>query len=330
MRIVFRADASKELGSGHIMRLLPLMQEFSTRGYSCLLVGKIDELPWLSARLKENCVLQVQNWDGFLPESVCEDILILDSYNIPVDDYFVSLPWGFIASIVDSSTPDYRSDLLIHPGFRDEIYNKRGLDLLSGIEFLLLRGVSNRQGSSGESLESPTKNVVLCGGGSDPSGFVKEVMKTIVKIDVNYNFHVFTNDSLDTNNRSNIIFHPIGGEIDLYMGSSALAIVPASTLAFEFLAHGVPIAIGACVENQFENYIKFQEHGMGVGIGKFSKQFGWDMNSGKIIEFLQSSISELHTSNSHSGQKVDFQGPRRIADELLTRYQRMNGCRNAD
>jgi spore coat polysaccharide biosynthesis predicted glycosyltransferase SpsG len=324
MRIVFRADASKELGSGHIMRLLPLMQEFSSRGYSCLLVGKINELPWLSARLVENCVLQIQNLDGFSPESVREDILILDSYNIPVDDYFVSLPWGFIASIVDSSTPDYRSDLLIHPGFRDEIYNKRGLDLLSGIEFLLLRGISNHQSFDDESLDSSTKDVVLCGGGSDPSGFVKEVMKTIVEIDINYNFHVFTNDSVDTSNRSNIIFHPIGKELDLYMNSSVLAIVPASTLAFEFLAHGVPIAIGACVENQFENYIKIQEHGMGVGIGTFSKQFGWDMNSGKIIKFLESSISDLHTRNLHSRQKVDFQGPRRIADELLTRYQGLN------
>jgi spore coat polysaccharide biosynthesis predicted glycosyltransferase SpsG len=325
MRIVFRADAGKELGSGHIMRLLPLMQEFSSRGYSCLLVGKVDELPWLSARLEENHVLQIQNWDEFSPESVREDILIIDSYNIPIHDYFVSLPWGFIASIVDSSTPDYRCNLLIHPGFQDDIYKKRGLDLLSGIEFLLLRQVG---GLDSARLDTTPSNVVLCGGGSDPSRFVKEVMKTIVEIDVNYNFHVFTNDNIDPGNRSNIIFHPIGKGLDRYMNSSALAIVPASTLAFEFLAYGVPIAIGACVENQFENYKKIQEHGLGVGIGSFSKEFGWDMNPSKIIEFLDSSISDLHNRNSRSGQKVDFQGPRRIADQLLARFQGVNGGRN--
>jgi hypothetical protein len=88
------------------------------------------------------------------------------------------------------------------------------------------------------------------------------------------------------------------------------------------------IFLQSCVENQFENYKKIQEHGLGVGIGSFNKQFGWDMNPSKIIEFLNSSISDLHNRNSRLGQKVDFQGPRRIADQLLSRFQGVNGGRN--
>ena len=107
MRFVFRADASMSIGAGHVMRSSAIAEEAISRGVPCLFVGKISELDWVRERIRGLGFIQVlENSSEFIPDEN-EDILIIDSYEIPTDDVFVQLRnWSKVVSIFDELTPD--------------------------------------------------------------------------------------------------------------------------------------------------------------------------------------------------------------------------------
>ena len=52
MDFVFRADASLKDGTGHVMRLYAIAEEAIGRGINCTFVGNLDEVPWLSKKVR--------------------------------------------------------------------------------------------------------------------------------------------------------------------------------------------------------------------------------------------------------------------------------------
>ena len=89
MRFVFRADASKTIGAGHVMRSSAIAEEAISRGVPCLFVGKISELDWVRERIRGLGFMQVfENTSEFVPDKN-QDILIIDSYEIPADHEFI-------------------------------------------------------------------------------------------------------------------------------------------------------------------------------------------------------------------------------------------------
>lgn len=102
MRYVLRADASRRIGSGHVMRSSAIAEELITRGEEVVFVGQISNLKWVKDRILtlgfseiyENSIEMVANCDS--------DLLILDSYEIPILDAFITpINWFKIVSIVD-------------------------------------------------------------------------------------------------------------------------------------------------------------------------------------------------------------------------------------
>lgn len=51
MRIIFRADASREIGSGHVMRSSVLAEEAVSRGFERIFIGSISGLDWVADRI---------------------------------------------------------------------------------------------------------------------------------------------------------------------------------------------------------------------------------------------------------------------------------------
>ena len=94
MRIVLRADASKNYGSGHVMRSLAILEEFKSRGYEIVYVGKIDRMPWLSAKIDDfGFNLIVEDESKFEIDAV-SDVLLLDSYSVnPSSEFISKIKW---------------------------------------------------------------------------------------------------------------------------------------------------------------------------------------------------------------------------------------------
>ena len=313
MRFVFRADASMSIGSGHVMRSSAIAEEAIARGIPSFFVGKISDLTWVSERIRGLGFIQVlENSSEFIPDEN-EDILIIDSYEIPTDDVFVQLRnWSKVVSIFDELTPDYSCDLRIHPGLTMAWSDPFSGRTLSGPKFVPLRkSIKNL------SVHNPegTLEVLVVGGGSDAYGFVPAVVNVLTKLTQDFHATIFTNSfsGIDLDERFSVF--EVGLNLDLIANSVDLVFTTASTTSLEFLARGSAVAIGCAVDNQKLYYKELSEGNYASPIGKFSKD-SWVLDK-ELIEGLINSETLRTNLMANSVNLIDLNGAKRIVDEIL-------------
>ena len=214
MRFIFRADASQEIGSGHVMRSSVLAEEAISRGFECIFVGRISDLDWVADRISKLGFSQVYSNQGNFLSDANSDVLILDSYSIPVSEPFIAKKnWKIIMSISDKITPEYESDIELRPGLAKVKVEQETPLVLSGADYILVRkgiGKSNRERSLGGVLK-----VLVTGGGSDPFGFVGAITEVVSSMKLDLEVHAFTNRFIPDYSEVQFVKHSIGTELDL-------------------------------------------------------------------------------------------------------------------
>ena len=313
MRFVFRADASRTIGSGHVMRSSAIAEEAIARGIPSLFLGKISELAWVRERISGLGFMQVlENSSEYIPDGN-EDILIIDSYEIPIDDAFIqSRNWSKVVSIFDELTPDYSCDLRIHPGL-----TKVWSDPFSGITLSGPKFVPLRKSIRDTSQHTPggTLELLVVGGGSDTYGFVPAVVKVLSKLTQEFHATLFTNSSLDADLDERFSISEVGLNLDLVANAVDLVFTTASTTSLEFLARGSAVAIGCAVDNQELYYKELSSGDYAAPIGEFLNN-EWLLDA-KLIQELISSETLRATFTANSSDLIDLKGAKRIVDEIL-------------
>ena len=90
MRFIFRADASIATGTGHVMRSIGIIEELISRNLSVVFVGNTSQVEWIDSFVNSIGFEEIySNEKDFKPNKET-DILILDSYQIPVDNELIS------------------------------------------------------------------------------------------------------------------------------------------------------------------------------------------------------------------------------------------------
>lgn len=313
MRFVFRADASTSIGSGHVMRSSAIAEEAIARGIPSFFVGKISDLTWVSERIRGLGFIQVlENSSEFIPDEN-EDILIIDSYEIPTDDVFVQLRnWSKVVSIFDELTPDYSCDLRIHPGLTKAWPKRFSGTTLSGPEFVPLRkSIKN----STEHTPKGTLEVLVVGGGSDAYGFVPAVVNLLTQLTQDFHATIFTNSFLSMDLGERFTVSEVGLNLDLIANTADLVFTTASTTSLEFLARGSTVAIGCAVDNQELYYKELSGGDYAAPIGEFLNN-EWHLDAELIQELLSSETFRV-TLKANSANLIDLNGAKRIVDEIL-------------
>jgi spore coat polysaccharide biosynthesis predicted glycosyltransferase SpsG len=313
MRFVFHADASKVIGSGHVMRSSAIAEEVISRGFPAVFVGNISGLPWVTTRIKNLGFSQIlENSSEFNPNKH-DDILIIDSYNIPTSKEFLQQDkWRAIVSIFDEFTPDYACDLRIHPGLTKVWSKSSAVKTLSGPKYIPFRkSIRNPEYiKTREGLE-----VLVVGGGSDTCGFVAAVQNVLAGLTEEFRATMLTNSvtTLDLDERFSV--SEIGSNLDLHASKTDLIFTTASTTSLEFLALGKAVAVGCAVDNQYLNYDELSRGKYAIPIGKFLNS-AWTLDATAIQE-LVTSESLRATLRKHSQDLIDFKGAERIVDEIV-------------
>ena len=313
MRFVFRADASMTIGSGHVMRSSAIAEEAIARGIPSLFVGKISDLDWVSERIRGLGFIQVlENSSEFTPNKN-EDILIIDSYEIPTDDVFVQLRnWYKVVSIFDELTPDYPSNLRIHPGLTKAWPKKFLGNLLSGPRFVPLRkSIKN----SKQYKLSTTLELLIVGGGADTYGFVPAVAKVLAELPYDFHANLFTNSFIGADLDERFSVSEVGLNLDLVANAVDLVFTTASTTSLEFLARGSAVAIGCAIDNQELYYKELSDGNYAAPIGKFFKD-SWALDTEMIKELVGSETLRRYLK-ANSVDLIDLSGAKRIVDEIL-------------
>lgn len=319
MRIIFRADASREIGSGHVMRSSVLAEEAIYRGFECIFVGRVSDLDWVSERIANLGFSQVISDEYSFQANRGSDVLVLDSYSIPVSSLFIAKEnWRLVLSICDAMTPKYESDIELHPGLTVLDSNHGAPITLSGPDHVLIRS----------SIKKPIKQVarrevskvLILGGGSDPFGFVQAISHVLSSMNMNLQVHVFTNDLIPEDSKVKFVKHPIGLNLDFIAGDVDVVFTTASTSSLEFIAREIPTGVACSVENQEDYYNQLGKLGYASQIGFRNTSGKWIFNVGTIREMLKSKEKQ-HLLKKATNSLIDLRGAVRVMDKLVLQYE---------
>jgi spore coat polysaccharide biosynthesis predicted glycosyltransferase SpsG len=316
MRFIFRADASREIGSGHVMRTSVLAEEAISRGYECVFIGEIMDLDWVKTRVIGLGFSQILTSDESFTPDVESDVLVLDSYTLPISDSFIAkIKWKMVLSICDAITPKYDVDIELHPGIENLNVTQSRPKVISGADYILIRKGIEKSNRSSNSENLP--RVLIVGGGSDPFGFVREISSAIYSLNLGLEVHQFSDEISPDRPESGFVTHRIGPELDSIAGDFDLVFTTASTSSLEFIAREIPVGVACAVNNQEDYYEQLQQLGLAAPIGAFNSNGKWDLNMHSIKELIQSKEKRQSLNEAMCGL-IDLNGAARVVDALIS------------
>ena len=315
MRYVLRADASLSIGAGHVMRSSAIAEELISRGEDVIFVGQISDLAWVEARITSLGFSQIYSNPTKFNSNPDSDVLILDSYEIEINNYFITPEnWLHIITIVDELTPTYVCTLRIHPGLDDKWTGNSRTPILAGPKYIPFRSTltTNLQRNSDE---KHALKIVVVAGGSDPYDLVNEIAKILEKIPVVFEVYLFSRSNLDSVCDSRFRYVQIGQQLDELTRDADLILTTASTSSLEFLARGLCVGVVRAVNNQYQYYNSLGELGVAAQLGHRTLDNNWEIEEQKIITLVTSSKIRQKLKARATGL-IDFNGASRIVDAI--------------
>ena len=311
MRLIVRADASVKLGAGHVMRSLAIAEEAISRNIETFFAGRIENLDWLSDRVRQlNGLVWLECTDCFAVDAK-HDILLLDSYTLPVNHGFIdSRRWKNIVTLVDELTPSYEANLKIHPGlFWD---HSSASNTFFGPNFVPLRKSITKETGP----ESRPLNVLVVGGGTNVHNVVNVIAKELQRLNHEFQAWVFS-ETLDDSLVLDARFRreSIGESLDFFASKADLVFTTASTTSMEFIAREKSVGVTCAIDNQREYFKVLTESGLAAPVGVYEGD-SWQLNS-SVIEKLLSDESYRFMLRKKTENFIDLKGSMRIVDKIL-------------
>jgi spore coat polysaccharide biosynthesis predicted glycosyltransferase SpsG len=316
MRMIFHADASPQIGAGHVMRVATIAEKAIQEGYECHFVGEITGLVWVKEYIAHLGFQTVKSALSDISPIILNSILVFDSYNLSEDSICLEgSNWALTVNVCDRFTPHYPADLYV---LQDLSVPANGRDekVLSGPDFILLRqGISKSRRS--KNSKGPL-NIVVAGGGSDPFRFVEHVLLQLIAVDFDFKVDAFADYPLPALESPKFTLHKNGPSLDRIAPIADLVITTASTTSLEFIAREIPTLIACVTPNQIPNYKDFSRLGYALPIGERTDESGWNIDS-KTLEsaIILSSVRESLISRIQ--ELIDLKATSRVLDEIELR-----------
>ncbi len=280
LKVVFRVDASGEVGFGHLSRCINLAEVLRSRGNEVSFVCRDDEaksfsaledrlfttvlLPMLSAgevvNQQEDAKQTIQALLGERPEWLIVDTYMLDK----VWERLMRPHVAKIAVIEDLSSRVHDCDLLINQNYSERSatsfakFVPKTCEILLGPRFALI-GEHFRRLRELKSMQTPElKRIFVFCGGSDPQNLTQQVIdeisyselsNVVVDVVVGAQNASFERESAIKLN-ANVKIHDAGGEFARIMSRADLAIGAGGTTSWERMCLGIPSIVVSIAENQ--------------------------------------------------------------------------------
>jgi len=305
--ILFRADSSSTIGTGHIMRDLVLAEQFkdaniifAMQDLSGNINHKIEEKDYTIEILNSN---DIEELDSLIKE-LNIDMIVIDHYSI---DYSFEKQLRTqnqklkIFSLDDTYEKHHCDILLNHNIYADSSRYKNLVpehcELRCGSRYTLLREefIKEKQEVKTSNIQHPTSNIFIAMGGADHSNLNIQILKVLENFP-NIHVNVATTtanqylNKLQTyvTNKDNITLHINTSQIAKLMEEADFAIVTPSVTVNEIIYMKVPFIAIKTASNQDEMY-KYLAKNDYLVLDKFNEV---DLKN-KIEEFLNSRQIEL-------------------------------------
>ncbi len=267
MKLLVRADSSSQIGLGHIMRDLVLVQQYpnATIAFACQeLAGNIiDKIPYPVHILGSNDPKELMA----LIHSLEIDRVIFDHYDI--DETFeraIKEQTGISILSLDDTYQKHYCDILINPNLYGDKARYNALvpvdcSIRCGKEFTLIRDEFKD-----EKIKTREKiyTIFIAMGGSDSANLTLSILKTlqsklnICVVTTRANKHLKLLEKYVQENK-NITVHIDSKEIAKLLHQSTLAIITPSSIAHEVMFMEIPFIAIQSADNQNE-FVAYMEH----------------------------------------------------------------------
>ena len=296
--VLFRTDGNSLIGYGHAMRMLALAGILESDFDICFVIK--DTIEWLALEIeKQYSIIQIPvdsntyNETGYITEHIPASsvLIILDGYSFDTS-YQQRIREKLkmkVISIDDFQPFKYVADVVInHAGFlKAEQFNKEEYTkLLLGPEYALLRREFNHiAGSNGKEI-SKAETAFLCSGGTWHNIYI-QIVKDLIQKGIKRLLIV------ENNFQNTIKLKSISRSVELYsnlqakdiidlMVQSDFAVLPASTLCYEYCSVSGGLFIIQTAENQKFIFDFIKQTGCGFDYKDFDSVFD---SSDLIVKF---------------------------------------------
>ena len=341
--IWIRADANKEIGTGHVMRCLSIATELKDMGQQvCFLVADESAVLLLETKGQDYRVLHsdfryMEEELEKVLEIVCtgkdtatdksKDFFLADSYFV-TDEYFRQIrnhmPVGYVD---DKGVVPFELDLLINYNiFAEEaLYEGQNARLILGPAYAPLRKEFRQVDYS---LREQVGQVMITTGGSDKYNLAGKILEKVLEhpatsglkycvVSGVYNVHYEALKQIERNYENVEILSDVKDMWRL-MGDSDIAITAGGSTMYELSAVGVPILCFSFVDNQEQIVQGFFQRELVCFGGDYLQQ-GEGMLE-ELVEKLTLLVENTSLRRQYSERQqsiVDGQGAGRTAAEII-------------
>ena len=330
--LAIRADASREKGTGHIMRSLALAQEWRKRGGRCIFL--CSSLPdALQQKIEdESCELHRLSHSGGTAKEAAETSetlqrlhprwLLVDGYSFDVAYQRRLHPPQYcrIACISDFGPEDFHSpDLVIHPNIAiTGDYDTGGMNprVLAGPQYVLLRSEIRR--IHPRTVTKSAARILISVGGSDPGEVAMSVTETLIEKGVTERaaIRVILGPAYPEEGPMGHMENPA---VEIVRAPQSMkehydwadtAIGSPSTTALELAHHGVPSGLIVTAGNQLKVLEAMQDMDVTTYLG--------DARESVELQNLEELLDgeQRIPRAQRASELIDGKGPDRLCDEL--------------
>lgn len=286
-RILFRADGSTQIGLGHIVRSLALV-EMLKEHFNCVFISKAPQEK-ISTLIQQYCPLialpafddRVQEIEAVKDLTDKNDILVLDFYEF--DESYQRLLQPHVcamAVIDDKAAVPFNTDLVINHGSqgREQDYMLGAHSkLLSGFPYLLLRKPFRDAAKKLRTITS-INSMFICMGGADPFNVTVKALQAALDCHFLERITVVTGSAYANaaglqeimNGNANRIVHAQNidaAEMVRLISESQLAICPGSTVSLEICSVRCGLITGTVIDNQYGLHNQLVNAGCAITAG---------------------------------------------------------------
>ncbi|MEO8436822.1 MAG: UDP-2,4-diacetamido-2,4,6-trideoxy-beta-L-altropyranose hydrolase [Chloroflexota bacterium] len=338
-RALFRADASIEIGTGHLVRCQTLAAELVRRGWAATLATR--DLPaGLASSARASGVTLIELPAGGAAEEPAAiatmvggqvELVVVDHYALGADWHRAVAPWAHrLLAIDDLADRAQVVDMVLNQNLGASASLYVGLvpattRVLAGPSFALVRPefAAARARSRAQALEhhGRVERILVFMSGTDPDDMTRRAAEAaasvgVVSVDVvvgaGYPFRHELQAWADE--RPRIELHVDTPDMASLMARADLAIGAPGSASWERCTLGLPTVLVTLADNQAENARLLGEVGAAVDLGRPTSLAAGDLE--EVLKELANDPERLVAMSVAAARITDGRGTIRVADEL--------------
>jgi UDP-2,4-diacetamido-2,4,6-trideoxy-beta-L-altropyranose hydrolase len=310
-RLTVRADASHRIGLGHVMRTLAIAEEALSRGltvtYACVDDPSLTVLAPFDVAVQRLAGVDDRSW---LHRLGPRDVVVLDGYHLVAELDRAVRDTGARLAIVDDRPVRVEADVLV-ASVASATSSVSSAVCLRGPEAALVR----REFRNRRRPRTSAGVVVVMMGGTDVEALTPAVSATArATPGVRETIAVLGPGVASQPMDDGVTLLRSPSNLAAALDRASLAVVTASTVAWELLAMGIPLVLVEVAENQRPVATAIESLGLGWSVG--SPDAGL---SARVMAALQraSDPAVLRRASELALLRVDGRGAERVIEALL-------------